>query len=324
MNIKVKYLFEIIRMNRISEFIKNKAYFGGYPSQDMVDELENNNVRHFINLTCDGERKISKYKTKYNYIHYPIVDHSVPTNWKTFAQLILKIVIVIKSIKPNKKIYIHCKGGHGRSGVLVACLLCYINQISPPEAISLTTKYHNERKEMKEKWRLVGSPQTRSQKHFVTKFFEPLYIYADYYQKYTYGFTIKSTHSISIKNFGLFPTMEAAFLAYKDPANDHYIRQLETCINISNISSIGQSIPTPNNWDKIKDQIMLNVLSLKINQHHDIKKNLVNTGLRPIKFCSTDIYWGMSDIKKNHGLNKLGIILMQLRNQLYLGIIENK
>lgn len=166
-------------MDRTSEFIKGKALFGSYPTQEVVRILEDNGVRYFFDLTCKYEKKIYGYTTKYHYEKYPITDHKIPVHWNSFSAFILKIVNVITSLKEEEKIYVHCKGGHGRSGIVVACILCHMNKILPSEAITLTTKYHNNRITMREKWRKIGSPQTRAQKHFVTRFFKPLYIHKD-------------------------------------------------------------------------------------------------------------------------------------------------
>ena len=70
----------------------------------------------------------------------------------------------------------HCKGGHGRSGIVVASILSYMNNISGEESIILTTKFHSERKIMRDKWREIGSPQTNRQKEFIIKMFKYVYI----------------------------------------------------------------------------------------------------------------------------------------------------
>lgn len=174
-------------MQRCSYFIPNKALFGSYPSRlkrgetavkynEIVQELEENGVRYFIDLTYKGEEFISHYETKYTYINYPIGDQKPPVNWTTFASLIIKICDIINRLNPDEKIYIHCRGGHGRSGVVVACILCYYFSISPKEALELTTKYHSNRREMSDKWRRIGSPQTIGQKDFVYKFNSPVFM----------------------------------------------------------------------------------------------------------------------------------------------------
>jgi len=70
----------------------------------------------------------------------------------------------------NEKIYIHCRGGHGRAGLVVACILSSICKISAIEAIKQTNEFHNNRKIMKIRWRKLGSPQTKKQKDFISEF----------------------------------------------------------------------------------------------------------------------------------------------------------
>lgn len=177
--------------NNSSYFIKNKGLFGSFPSQSEVAKLESEGVKYFIDLTYKTENNINPYTTKYKYISYPIVDRYIPTNIITFSHFINKIVNIIKNLKNNELIYIHCKGGHGRSGIVVACILCHLYSICPLKSIELTNMYHNKRKTMKDKWRLIGSPQTFQQKKFIYKLFKPLKIYNVNYNQ-IFGFSINS------------------------------------------------------------------------------------------------------------------------------------
>jgi predicted NAD-dependent protein-ADP-ribosyltransferase YbiA (DUF1768 family) len=302
-------------MERSSEFVKNKALFGSYPIQEEVDMFETYGVRYFIDLTCIGETKIVPYKTKYTYINYPILDRRVPTNWKSFSQFIINMGEIIKNLQTGEKVYIHCKGGHGRSGVVVACLLCYLYKITPSEALSKTTNYHNRRKEMRDKWRRIGSPQTRSQKHFVTKFFEPLYIYNNLTKYFSTGFNNDSNLSVMIPGFGLFPTATSAFNAFRNPSDNKYVGSLETEINIHNIRDIISACPQRKDWHHIRESVMYTVLKYKFEQHDIIRKNILNTGLRQIVVRSTDPFWGKLDTS---GKNMLGNILIKLRKEFYI------
>ena len=168
-------------MNTCSYFIKDKALFGSYPNQEQVHELEEIGVRYFIDLTDPVSEfyKVTKYETKYTYISYPIKDHSIPTNLRSFAQLILQIADILKKLEKDKKIFINCIGGHGRSGIVVASVLCFVFQISPQNALEYTKYFHNNRENMREKWRKIGSPQTLEQKKFVIDFFKPYLFYKD-------------------------------------------------------------------------------------------------------------------------------------------------
>ena len=154
-------------MNNCAFFIPSKALFGGFPTQDEVNELENSGVRYFVNLTCDTEDKIFPYNTNYINIQFPIRDRNVPEDINSFSEFIVNISNIINNLDNNELVYIHCKGGHGRSGIVVACILCYLYKISAEQAIECTTNYHNTRINMKEKWRKIGSPQTVAQKSFV-------------------------------------------------------------------------------------------------------------------------------------------------------------
>jgi predicted NAD-dependent protein-ADP-ribosyltransferase YbiA (DUF1768 family) len=301
-------------MERSSEFVKNKALFGSYPYQDQVNQFESLGVRYFVDLTCSGEKKIVPYKTNYTYIQYPIPDRRIPTNWRTFSQFIIKIANIIKNLSTGEKVYVHCKGGHGRSGIVVASLLCYLYKFTPSEALSKTTKYHSHRKEMREKWRRMGSPQTLSQKHFVTKFFEPLYIYKNYTRYFSSGFSNDANFQVIVPNFGTFPTVTSAFNAFKDPNNREYVTSLESTVDLDEMKKIIAVFPDPDNWEDIREDIMYNILKLKFDQNEIIKKQLLNTGLRPIIFRSTDSFWGKLD---KTGKNVLGILLMILRKELY-------
>ena len=99
-------------MNTSCYFIKEKALFGSFPSQSSVDELENDlNVRYFVDLTNSNEKKITPYKTKYNYMNYPITDRHVPEDLLSFSKFIIRVSKIIKNLKKDEKIYIHCKGG---------------------------------------------------------------------------------------------------------------------------------------------------------------------------------------------------------------------
>lgn len=153
-------------MDNCSFFVKNRAMFGSYPSQETVGILENIGVKYFVNLTFKEETGINNYNTSYNKVWYPFVDRSVPIDSKSFCVLVYKLYNIITKLKDNK-IYIHCRGGHGRSGILVACISSLLFNLSGIECIGYSTYCHSKRKQMRQKWRDLGSPQTFLQKEFV-------------------------------------------------------------------------------------------------------------------------------------------------------------
>lgn len=296
-------------MERCSYFIKDKALFGSFPTQLAVDRLEQNGVRCFIDLTGFQERKTTPYITKYLYIKYPIADHKIPKDWKSFAQLIVEICDQIRRLGNEEKIYIHCKGGHGRSGIVVACVLCQYYGISPDDALKITTRCHSHRPEMRDKWRRLGSPQGKKQKDFVRRFFRGLKYDKPNIFGYTMGMSNHSAHPVYIEKLGTFPTAHLAFQAFRDPTNKEYINKLQqgefdaACVSRQK-----------HEWEENKLDYMYQVLCHKFQQHPKLAENLINTGLRPLIKMSRDSYWG--DGGNGQGKNMHGRLLAKLRNKL--------
>jgi ribA/ribD-fused uncharacterized protein len=306
-------------MEYCAYFIKDKALFGSHPSQDSVKKLENNGVRYFVDLTCEGEKKIKPYTTEYTYIHYPLVDHKAPYDWKSFATLIIKLSKIIYNLKKDEKIYINCKAGIGRSGLVAACILCYLEKMTYEQAIEITTKCHRERLVLKDNLRKMLSPQTATQRNFVKKFFEPLYFYKAYKYGLTKGFSNFSLDNVEIEGIGKFPTSEAAYQAHKNLENKDYVIKQQESKTPTISKRLGKYVEISEEFENNKDEIMEKIIKLKFTQNSEIKESLLSTGLKII--ISSDIndtYWGIG--KDGQGKNMLGKILMKIRNEMYLDI----
>ena len=187
-----------------SFFIKDKALFGSYPTQEIVDDFISKGVKYFIDLTNNFEQnKLKSYTIPNNciYINFQIKDRSVPQNLFHYSKFIVKLSNIINNLQNNEKIYIHCRGGHGRAGIVVSCLLCYIYKYKSQEALLLTNKYHNERKIMNDKWRVIGSPQTEYQKKFVIRLFKPIFLNNIYNKNTYYYLNNNSKHEIEYENY---------------------------------------------------------------------------------------------------------------------------
>jgi ribA/ribD-fused uncharacterized protein len=293
-------------MMSFSMFIENRAYFGGYPTQEFLEELElEHNVRYFIDLTCDNEKGIKPYTTKYNYIRYPILDNRIPDNIISFVLFIIKLKKIIDSLNnTTDKIYIHCRGGHGRSGIVVASLLCYIYKINSNTSVEMTTCYYHSRKNLPERRLSQTSPRTNYQKTFVHKLFSPIYFYKAYKTGNTIGFSNFSFHTVKTE-LGVFPTSEAAFQAYKDPTNLEYVKRQQNSKSPSYSKFMGKRCNIRKDWEYVKNDIMYNILKAKFEQNEDIRINLLNTYFRSIREnCPNKT-------------NRLGIILEKVRDHFY-------
>ena len=282
-----------------SYFITNKALFGSYPNQEFVNILEKKNVKYFIDLTNSGEKNIIKYNTTQKYINYPIEDLKVPSDTYNFSIFIVKISNIIFSLNTHEKIYIHCRGGHGRSGLVVACLLVYIYKITPLQAIKKTNFYHNNRIIMKDKWRIKGAPQTIKQKNFVYSFFKPIKGYKNLYEL---GFLNNTLHDVKINNLGKFHTATSAIEAFKNPTDLDYVSNQEKIKDPLLAKHKGKLTKLRKDWHLVYLKVVYNVINQKIMQNPDIKKNLIDTELKPIIFNQSNI---------------MGNILMKIRDEFY-------
>ena len=159
-------------LNFCSSFYKDIAYFGGYPSQMEFKSLIDHGFKYFIDLTTIRERQklsydysidISNYKDVF-YINYSIIDNNIPISKDSFMNF---LSFLMKIFKKKDKIYIHCKGGHGRSSLLVASIFCFLLMYNPYEAFHKTKQCHERRDNLKEKYRGIDCPQVSAQRKFV-------------------------------------------------------------------------------------------------------------------------------------------------------------
>lgn len=159
-------------MDLLSCFFENLGYFGSYPNEELIQLLEKEKVSYCVNLT-QKEENLPKYKFSGTIISYPINDGSVPENFDTFLALIYNMANILEN---KHKIYIHCRGGHGRSGLVSACILCVMLNMHPKDAIECVTHAHSIRHNLKSKWKNMSCPHQKNQKFWINKMFHPIYI----------------------------------------------------------------------------------------------------------------------------------------------------
>lgn len=303
-------------MDYCSYFIENKALFGSYPTQERVDELENQGVRYFINLTFSHESKIVPYVTRYSYMNFPIIDGHIPTDWKSYAKFIIKVSNIITNLKDGELLFLSCKGGNGRSGVVVASILCYMFGYRAERGLELTSHFHSKRSIMRERWRKLGSPQTLSQKNFVIRFFEPIMFFRPYNSGYIAGFSTFTDHTVETE-LGKFYTAEGAIQAYKNPTDQGYVQQQIHSKNALISRNIGRKTTVRSDWLQVIDSVVYKVLRAKFDQHPDIKVTLMNTCLRPIIYGTHgDSILGIGP--NGNGMNLLGKNLVKIRNEYFM------
>ena len=204
-------------MDTSSYFIKDKCLFGCYPTVNGIKELVKEGVILFIDLTTENEKlRLNVYNTDKKYISFPIKDRYIPINLNKFTEFIIQICDIIKNLKDGEKIYLHCKGGHGRAGLVVSCILSYIYNISGEESIMKTNIFHSNRKIMRDKWRLLGSPQTFKQKEFIIRMFKPIYITNVHIHNTYYFLNNNALFNIVYKN-NVYKNINRCYYSLKNP-----------------------------------------------------------------------------------------------------------
>lgn len=155
--------------------LSKRLMFGYYPGQPGLDGLFDNAIDKLLEVGCDVfvntvpalEKKglydyvpyVKEHKSKSIFIDYPIEDGDVPVNTKSFQELICRIHDLYKE---GRTIYVHCAGGHGRSAVIVGCLLINMGFLAE-DVIFQLGKCHRTR----DHYPLFPCPHTKEQREFI-------------------------------------------------------------------------------------------------------------------------------------------------------------
>jgi hypothetical protein len=256
-------------------FYHDIGFFGAYPAQECIDLLEKLNFDFIIRLTVDNEKNVVDYTTRIPMIYYPIKDNHTPQNTEIFN---IFIIYISQLLIEGKKIFIHCKGGHGRSCLIITCLLYYLLPgINSREAIEKTIMIHNQRNDLSVRWKNIKSPFSKTQYVFLYKILNPICILKAYNTGYQAGFSGSSLFEIQTE-YGIFSNLDAAF----------------------------QSIRIQTEYKDF--DIMLVLTRMKFEQYPELYHNLVLTGIRKIYDYSRYAF----------GENLIGHCLIQVRHDYML------
>jgi ribA/ribD-fused uncharacterized protein len=117
----------------------------------------------------------------------------------------------------------------------------------------------------------------------------------------------------------LWPTSEHYFQAqkFKEAEHQEQIRRAKSPMIAARMGR-DRKKPLRRDWDSVKVAIMREVVRAKFNQHEDIRQILLSTGdAKIVEHTENDSYWG--DGGDGTGMNQLGRILMQVREELKRG-----
>eukprot|EP01121_Diplochlamys_sp_Union-15-3_P000393 TRINITY_DN10367_c0_g1_i7.p1 TRINITY_DN10367_c0_g1~~TRINITY_DN10367_c0_g1_i7.p1 ORF type:complete len:239 (+),score=34.28 TRINITY_DN10367_c0_g1_i7:96-812(+) len=163
--------------------IPGRLLMGAYPkSKTLIENILHAGITTFISLVHEVELKrleprgpyftlcqtlvtenkaFNRKPTELQFIHLPIRDKDVTSD----EEVINLVCDMEERLNGGENLFIHCRGGHGRTGTVVAILLSKMFKISGYEAMELCQEYHDHRESVAP--RQYEVPQTTQQKNQV-------------------------------------------------------------------------------------------------------------------------------------------------------------
>jgi protein tyrosine phosphatase len=124
-----------IDMSGLRKFptIYGEVYYGQIPSDKTLEKLHDVGVSCIWNLAKELDIFIPYEKTYVpQVIHGNIPDFSTPSNMMKFVRQLDQIIAMLKA---GQKVFVHCMGGHGRTGMILAALDIMLNGHPPDQAL---------------------------------------------------------------------------------------------------------------------------------------------------------------------------------------------
>ena len=323
--------------------IQDKLVYGGEPHDNVqYNKLLLYGVTAIIDLVKEkNTKKKFNYRehvpTYITYSHYPIKGGStlIDSKMKTIVNSIVDM------INNGEIVYIHCMGGHGRSGVVAGIVYSYLTKSNYKDTLLYMKKMHNTRKYKPSKSTPLEAVQFGQMLRLIENK-NDIYFYDE--KDPIYGFLSNFYKApITIDNV-TWPTTEHYFQASKFPSNTPMGREYREIIrkaNTGNKSALlgrqelkGQwsfkytlnlqdkrtlkdiietykTVKMRTDWDTVKNDVMKQALVSKFTQNPQLKIKLLNTGDAPLhEYTNRDSYWALP------GSDNLGKLLMEVRESL--------
>ena len=332
---------------------KNKRIMvGGKPrNKHDIQSLLNKNISVIVNLTTNREIKTSmnfQYQSilpsHVQCIHFPIKDMSVQPDNITL-QLIDKIVHLSETEKHN--IYIHCKGGHGRAGVIGGLI---VHKLYPDLNYRQVIEYIQSQHRTRNYKPNAQTPQTASQYNQLHRIIEssddiffydkndPYYVFSNFYtqpkciplfiDKDSREWYSSEAYYQAHKFIGVSPDGDAYAEIIRNTTSSHFayvlgnqggnIRptwKIDGVPITKIIEQFKSRITLSDEWDKKKETIMREAILYKFIQNINLKNLLVDSGInRLVEYSPRDSFWGTYWNKL--GENRLGKLLESVRYEI--------
>jgi ribA/ribD-fused uncharacterized protein len=132
------------------------------------------------------------------------------------------------------------------------------------------------------------------------------------------GFLNISRHGFNLDGYK-WKTVEHYFQASKYVHIPQYYNLIKNCSTPNKAIALGLSldIHIRKDWESVKEDVVRSALLAKFKTHVALSQLLVKSGFEMIIVSSeNDSYWGV--VNHKNGYNRLGVLLMELRNILQL------
>lgn len=137
-------------LSLIGSEAKTLILFGPIPSEQTLEYLLKKDVALIWNLMAECSGVADLEKNFFIVINSKIEDFSIPDR----SEFLHDLDLVCDYLKEGKNIYIHCLGGHGRTGMALAALGMRLARMTAEEALNFSQ--HN-----------CHGPETEIQKDFI-------------------------------------------------------------------------------------------------------------------------------------------------------------
>ena len=151
----------------------NRIYFGPFPNQLMISSLVEEGFNLIVDLTIPEEELLYYCPYPLQYYPFPIHDNSFPSCNISYCHFITQLKV---QFRLGKKMYIHCRGGHGRSSMTCVSLVMSLFSYDLRQSIEYVNDSHNQREVLRNKWRKRRSPFNYEQFVFLTRMHKNIYL----------------------------------------------------------------------------------------------------------------------------------------------------
>ncbi|KAG7382163.1 Phosphatidylglycerophosphatase and protein-tyrosine phosphatase 1 [Phytophthora boehmeriae] len=135
----------ISRRTNYWTLVDSHVFLGAAPMSFMphVDDLVSRNVRAVVNLCDEYAGPEKQYRRRHiQQLRLPTVDHSEPS----LAALEAAVAFIRTQKERGVRVYVHCKGGTGRSAAVALCWLVANRGMTPKEAQEYLSEKRHVRK----------------------------------------------------------------------------------------------------------------------------------------------------------------------------------